>query len=117
MINWIFDNFDKKSISIKKSSAFPSPNFFFLFIITKCACFTIWTSFALKFGNINLGSVAAIQINILIKILPISIPILVFVKEQYQYQYQYCNIRAIYSSNMKKALFSNNSRFFWQYIA
>ena len=29
-----------------------------------------------------------------------------------QYQYQYCNIRAIYSSNMKKALFSNNSRFF-----
>ena len=34
-----------------------------------------------------------------------------------QYQYQYFNIRAIYSSNMKKALFSNNSRFFWQYIA
>ena len=48
MIDWIFNNFDKKTISIKKSSAFPSPNFFFLFIITKCACFTIWTCFALK---------------------------------------------------------------------
>ena len=75
-------------------------------------CFQIrhtWTGIQI---NILLSN---ILINILI--LPISISILVFVKEQYQYQYQYCNIRAIYSSNMKKALFSNNSRFFWQYIA
>ena len=48
MIDWIFNNFDKKTISIKKSSTFPCPNLFFFFIITKCACFTIWTSFALK---------------------------------------------------------------------
>ena len=48
MIDWIFNNFDKKTISIKKSSTFPRPNLFFFFIITKCACFTIWTSFALK---------------------------------------------------------------------
>ena len=48
MINRIFDNFDKKTISVKKSSTFPRPNFFLFFIITKCACFAIWTSFALK---------------------------------------------------------------------
>ena len=65
------------------------------------------------------SSPTGIQINILIRnilinilILPISITILVFVKELYQY----CNIRAIYSSNIKNALFSNNSRIFWPYI-
>ena len=41
MIDWIFNNFDKKTISIKKSSTFPCPNLFFLFIITKCACLAL----------------------------------------------------------------------------
>ena len=58
MIDWIFNNFDKKTISIKKSSTFPCPNLFFLFIITKCACFTIWTCFALKKFKIFFCSLA-----------------------------------------------------------